>query len=162
MNYENQSSILDKIKNPNIHQFLISIDDKIKFTSSQIREIVQIFLELEEKFDDILKDEELNHIISHPKLTKKKKGTKYYQRLKAIRYPELTRYQLEFKKEIKKITQKMRNLKIETSPYFENNNIKLCINATSNVELEETLKYLLKITQNGNFSNIFNLIYGKI
>jgi hypothetical protein len=159
-----QRLVLDKIKNSKIRQFLNSIIDKekIKFSLSQIREIVDIFLDLEENFNKILNDKELNYVITTPNLSKKEKGTKFYERLKAIRYPKLSQYRFEFKKELKKIIQQRKNITIETSTYFEDDNIKLSIKANSEAELEETLKYLLKITQEGKFSRIFDLIYGKI
>lgn len=164
MRPKKQMLVLDKIENAKIKQFLsLIIEEKgIKFTLSQLREIVDIFWDLEEDFNKILKDEKLSYIISDHNLTKKEKGRKFYERLKVIRYPLLSQYQLEFKKEIKRITQHIKNITITTSPYFEDDNIKLHIEVSSNIELEKTLKYLLKITKEGRFSKIFDLIYGRV
>ncbi len=121
-----------------------------------IRNLLDLKLIKQLEIAELLSSSEISHIVSDSKSNKRQKGEKICRFIKSMRYPSISMKEDAFDKSCRAMRLD-NDVRINHSRYFEGDEIRITLKASSEEKLGNNLERLLSNIRNGMFKEIFSL-----
>lgn len=132
---------------------------KIKFSVSQFSQSLEwlydMFKVSGSNLQNFLKENDLFSVLEHPAMDPRVKADKIFKVIKNVRYPSLAKYEKTFYKISSKIIGEMKDVRLETTPAFENEGFMLHANMRDPKSLDRILNRL-KLEQS-SLNSLFDI-----
>jgi ParB/RepB/Spo0J family partition protein len=170
---EIKKSVADDLLEPEKAFLLITLDGaerdivwRVLFRESstnvnEAKEAIRNLLDLKQikqmGIVELLSSKEISLIISDSKSNKRQRGERICKLIKTMRYPVISEKENEFGKLYKELCLD-NDVRVNHSRYFEGDDIRITIKASSEEKLRGSIEKLLLNLENGVFKKIFSII----